>query len=179
MKKNSLRTSFERRAVQPLLLLVLVAMSLPLMTLAAIEATETLQYGKPETFDTTEFRRMVREHRKNLEDLPVEDDDADAVEETRPAVQPCNPAAPVQEDSAVGSDETTILKWGDLTNTEKYQMRINLKHGGCPNTVLPGYRELCQILLKAKGSPYKVRAGLRPAAQTQEEFLKSGGIENQ
>lgn len=130
--------------------LTLVTVAIPLTVLGALVTSaassdsdsnpRSLQY---EFFDLRSFRLQQRSNHTY---------------EPAPSSVTVHPAAADQFlHAASGSG---ALKYSDLSASERETLRLQLRIGGCPQDALPGYRMLCEKMLKARPHP-AVREGLK------------------
>lgn len=122
--------------------LVALAVPVTLLGVAAVSAASGLRDVQSmhfELFDADEFRQLQREVHADTPDAVTEEDEMET--------ETLNPCDPVQEARPVKEEEKPLL-YQDLSSTEREALRIQLRIGGCPTDVLPGYKALCERLLK-------------------------------
>lgn len=175
-KKKAIHLS----VIQPMLASVLMATSIPLVTLAATRSdadlggdTPTFQNYEPKAgqtglFDAVEFRKAHRMRYNSSASVPA----SSARSSVSSSLPPCAaPEASSTEDADSSvSSSAAMLRYDDLTSNEKNELRKQIRIGGCPYDVLPGYRELCELMLKQHQAihPAAVLTPLRNP--DQEEF---------
>jgi len=138
--------------------LMLVSIAVPTVVLgvvAASAASEISPVAKSMNHELFELRSFRLQQRLRTQDAVIP---AALAEPARPAAptMPCAPDA-VSVESDASEEHPLILE--DLTITQREILRKQLRIGGCPQNVLPGYRELCETLLRQQQSP-ESRAGL-------------------
>lgn len=183
MRKKS-KKAIHLSIIQPMLASVLMATSIPLVTFAATRSdadlgagTPTYQNYKPRTdqthlFDFVEFRKAHRMRYDNTgSSAPASS--ASSSSSARPAVPPCATpdASATDEGSDTGmSSSSASLRYEDLSTTEKTELRKQIRIGGCPYDVLPGYRELCESMLKQNQAAHPA-ALLKPLRNPNQEMF--------
>lgn len=168
-KKQPVHVSF----MQPILASMLLATSVPLISLASARSnadtgstTPVYQQFTPRSDQTGLFDRAAqrRAHRDRYAPQSANTSSVSSSSSADAEVAPCASAT-----SASTSSASTMLRYDDLSDSEKSELRKQLRIGGCPYDVLPGYRQLCELMLKQRqeiyGRPSAPRAPLRNSRQ--------------
>jgi hypothetical protein len=173
MRKRKQKKGVHVSFVQPILASILMATSIPLVTLASARTDADVGADSPifqiynpradqsGLFDRVEFRKA---HRMRYMD---ESSSASSVRSSK-AASSVSPCADVQEEEGASSSAGTMLRYDDLTDTQKAELRKQLRIGGCPYDVLPGYRELCELMLEQRQSVHP-SASLTPLLNPNQE----------
>ena len=186
MKKSS-----SSDLVKPFLAVILVTVGVPVFTHAAMTSevtqslsaesstslSEDLEYNRFEPrslqydlFDAQEFVQMRRERRIPVGDV-VPAASENAPEQTSSSVAPCD-----QTQSSSSQPVSQILDYySQLSDTQRRDLRLQLRIGACPFDADTQYRLLCEAMLKAQTLIHQVQVGPRNPQQTQDQFLRSGG----
>lgn len=144
---------------------LLVAIAIPTVLVGIITvsaATEqsllAVQSTNFDLFDGKTFLLHRRAIRQDIILVPEEE----TSDEVHPAasVKPCDPAP---ADAAVEATPRA-LSYEDLSLVERATLNKQLRIGGCPQDVLPGYQALCESMLKKQKRP-EIKTGLRHPAQ--------------
>lgn len=153
--------------IQPMLVSVLLATSIPLVTLAATRTDADAGAESPifeiynpradqtQLFDAVEFRKA---HRARYSNPSGEATVSSSISSSQSSAAPC---ADTQEATSDVKPASTMLRYDDLSTTEKAELWKQLRIGGCPYDVLPGYRELCELMLRQRQRPAAVPKALR------------------
>lgn len=174
-KKQPVHASF----VQPIMMSMLLAVAVPLVSLASARtnadtgaSTPVYEQYTPRTdqsglVDKAALRRAHRErYAPETNQAPSSSASSDAAAS---ADSPCITMPKQQSQSS--SLSPTMFRYDDLTDTQKAELRKQLRIGGCPYDVLPGYMELCELMLKQRreiqGHPAATRLPLKNPYQEQ------------
>lgn len=126
--------------------LMLVSIAVPTVALgvvAASAASEISPSTKSTNHDLFELRSFRLQQRLRTQEAVVPSASAEPVHPAAPTV----PCAPAEEAETETAPENRLI-YEDLTMPQREVLRKQLRIGGCPQDVLPGYRELCETLLK-------------------------------
>jgi hypothetical protein len=164
--------------VKPLFAIMLVTVAVPMITHAAMGSTlESTEYDgfnprgtQRELFDAEEFIQM-RHDRRNTFEGDVEE----VQSEESSSTAPCETAA----SSSHAATPSVLDYYGELTLSQRADLRLHLRTGVCPFNSDVRYRMLCETMLKTDGLIREVRVGPRNSEQTEDQFLRSGGDINQ
>lgn len=141
----------------------LVALAVPttLLGVAAVSAASELNNPKStqfELFDADKFRILRRKAREDR-GTPVK---SETKHEAPKTLVPCEPSS---EDNGETATETEAkLRYDDLSDVEKDALRKQLRIGGCPQDALPGYKALCEAMLKTQEAKKPLK-GLKHPSQ--------------
>ena len=155
------KKSHEQTIVQTMLVSVALATAVPLVTLVFAQSDDQAnthssssddaivykqfhdREDQTKLFNAAEFRKAARA-RYDKNGFTV----SSSATSSQPALPPCNPAATSSVPSAEAPVHDAALQLQDLDAQQQRDLRMQLRIGGCPFDALPGYRELCESLLK-------------------------------
>jgi hypothetical protein len=143
--------------IQPMLASVLMATSIPLVTLAATRTDADVGAGSPvyqnynpradqtALFDQVALRKA---HRMRYGSSSSVANTSSSVSSATSSLPPCAAPEAASTDAEGVQSSDSMLRYDDLSDTEKAELRKQIRIGGCPYDVLPGYRQLCELMLK-------------------------------
>lgn len=181
MRKKS-KKAIHLSIIQPMLASVLMATSIPLVTFAATRSDADLGGESPVyqnfnqradqtyLFDAVEFRKA---HRMRYDNTGSSASTSSAASSAHSSLPPCAlpNASSTEGGSGTGmSSSSASLRYEDLSTTEQGELRKQLRIGGCPYDVLPGYRELCESMLKQNQAAHPA-ALLKPLRNPNQEMF--------
>ncbi|MBP7114310.1 MAG: hypothetical protein KBA40_02540 [Candidatus Peribacteraceae bacterium] len=127
--------------------LMLVSIAVPTVVLGVVAvsaASDISPVTKSTNHELFELRSFRLQQRLRTQDSVVPASSAEPARRAAPTV-PCASDTEVTE-TEEASESPLIFE--DLSMTQREILRKQLRIGGCPQDVLPGYRQLCESLLK-------------------------------
>ncbi len=145
--------------IESLYAFALVALVVPSVLFGVVLVSAASEINNPKStnfqlFDESEFRQLRREVRKEIVPIVTTKE-----EPTLHLAAPCDPAK-----SAMPIQEEKSLRYQDLSSTEREALRLQLRIGGCPQQADPGYKALCESMLKTQEAKKSLK-GLRHPSQ--------------